>query len=61
MTFEEMWEKADLEDAACGGMDSVPEGEQLDYRGALLMANGFVWAGLILGNKNLESVWRKDE
>lgn len=52
MTFEEMWAEADFIDAATGGMDSVPEWEKEDYVGALLMANGFVWQGLILGKED---------
>jgi len=54
MSFIDEWQKADEQDFACGGMDSVPEWEEEDYRGALLVANGFVWAGLMLGKEGAE-------
>jgi len=35
-----MWEQADIIDAACGGVDSIPEDEYYDYVAACLLALG---------------------
>jgi hypothetical protein len=37
MTFEQMWEQADLVDAEIGGVNSIPEEEYYDYIESLLM------------------------